>query len=421
MKFSIFNSIIKLSSKTSLLYNSLSDKYILYKNAFSINDSLLSVENKLHLILKNSGFIINDTVDEISLIKEINQDSILNEDVFHLIVNSTLECNFRCWYCYETHSSKLFMTDETLEKVKLFIFDKAKSIKKLNLSFFGGEPLLEYNKIVKPLILYTDAICKTKDVKYNVSFTTNGFFLDEEMISFFKNYNASLFQITLDGGKEFHNKTRVSRKKDSYETIVENIKLLLENRINVILRINSTATNVDSVIDIISSMKDITFEMKKYLRINFKQVWQDDSDITEKKNSLIEQFVINGIDASLGMYDNLRRPCYADLKNSAIINYNGDIYKCTAVDFVNTIRDGFLDVNGKLIEENNRLNIRLDSKFKNASCLECRILPLCNGGCSQKALNSFGKEYCICNYDESQKDEIIMSRFRYNISNNPNW
>lgn len=84
--------------------------------------------------------------------------------------------------------------------------------------------------------------------------------------------------------------------------------------------------------------------------------------------------------------NNVKEFCYADKRNSAVINYNGDIYKCTARDFKRENRLGYITEEGQLIWENNSLENRMNSKFKNKPCLLCSILPICNGGCTQHAL-----------------------------------
>lgn len=119
--------------------------------------------------------------------------------------------------------------------------------------------------------------------------------------------------------------------------------------------------------------------------------------------------------------DSIRNSCYGDKKNSLLLNYNGDVYKCTALNFYKTPRDGFLTDAGEIVWENDSLNIRMDAKFKNPPCLDCRILPICNGGCSQKALEYKGKGYCILSFNEQKKDEAILERFKRYIATHPNW
>jgi len=52
----------------------------------------------------------------------------------------------------------------------------------------------------------------------------------------------------------------------------------------------------------------------------------------------------------------------------------------------------------------------LEFKFKNPPCLTCTILPICNGQCSQKALEKAGTDYCIFKFDENKKIDFIRPR-----------
>lgn len=153
---------------------------------------------------------------------------------------------------------------------------------------------------------------------------------------------------------------------------------------------------------------------ENYLVFDFHRVWQDENGLNvdvELKKIMhllrVNNFNVEGRHSSM---NNLKNPCYADTRNSVTINYNGDIYKCTARDFSKENREGFIDENGNLIWENDSLNTRLDSKFKNAPCLTCKILPICNGGCSQVAIENANNEYCIFGFDETEKDKIVTQK-----------
>jgi uncharacterized protein len=50
----------------------------------------------------------------------------------------------------------------------------------------------------------------------------------------------------------------------------------------------------------------------------------------------------------------------------------------------------------------------MNIKFKNKPCLSCRILPICNGGCSQHAIEMSGQEYCIYDGNDIQKDIVVL-------------
>jgi len=59
------------------------------------------------------------------------------------------------------------------------------------------------------------------------------------------------------------------------------------------------------------------------------------------------------------------------------------------------------------------LDRRMSAKFRNPPCLRCRILPLCNGGCSQHALEHLDRsEYCVYFGDEREKDKVVISKIQ---------
>ena len=56
----------------------------------------------------------------------------------------------------------------------------------------------------------------------------------------------------------------------------------------------------------------------------------------------------------------------------------------------------------------------MNSKFNNKNCFDCKILPLCHGGCSSKPLEN-GCNYCIFGFNEEKKMNAVMNKFLYNI------
>lgn len=67
------------------------------------------------------NFIIDDTLDEVGKMVDIGKN--VNEGLsqYRLIINPTMNCNFRCWYCYETHLPNTKMTNEMIERVRKLI------------------------------------------------------------------------------------------------------------------------------------------------------------------------------------------------------------------------------------------------------------------------------------------------------------
>lgn len=103
-------------------------------------------------------------------------------------------------------------------------------------------------------------------------------------------------------------------------------------------------------------------------------------------------------------------PCYAESKYQALINYNGDVYKCSARDFSQANKDGVLHENGVIEWDINKKIKREETLLNRKICQDCRISPLCGGGCSQLRIESNGTN-CTYNYTEEDKDDLILSRF----------
>lgn len=425
MKFSQFNTIIPIGNIRHLLYNAFTDKFMTFNNDLypQIDKETVGKESDFEMSfytnLIETGAILEDNVNEMALVKEMSYNAINNLSEYILIVNPTTNCNFNCWYCYETHNKQAKMTEQTLGNIKNLIstlISERTELKTFHLSFFGGEPLLYFNQVVKPLMECTRTVCEANETLYSYAFTTNGYLINQEMIKWFSRFKEINFQITFDGGREFHDKVRYpNSKKGSYDKIINNVKSLLSIQHYVTLRINYTANNIDSVSSIYEDIKDITTLQRKKLVIDLHRVWQDNQNdnLEDKVHETIMLFRGNGFNAKQQLLDNVRDPCYADKANEALINYNGDVFSCTARDFETFPRDGYLTDEGVIVWENDSYNKRINAKFQNEPCLTCRIMPLCCGGCSKKAIDSQNTKqtYCINNFNEKAKDKVVLNRF----------
>ncbi len=128
--------------------------------------------------------IVPSNLNEREKVIEIWNSNTLSSDSFTFIINPTLRCNFNCWYCYENHRNAPIMNNDILEGQKALIGQTIERTNLIKLSFFGGEPLLEFSRIVKPLIEYTENAVSKVNKDIQISFTTNGFLLTPSMIDF---------------------------------------------------------------------------------------------------------------------------------------------------------------------------------------------------------------------------------------------
>lgn len=380
---------------------------------------------ELFEVLKEQRIILEEDVNELHILKFRNNRDVYLTQNFRLTILPTLDCNLKCWYCYEQHV-KGSISEDIQNRIVLLLEKKIKekSLSSLELDWFGGEPLLEFNKVVYPLSKKIMSLVKKNDIHFNHHITTNGFLLDEEIIKKLNDIDLLNFQITLDGDRELHNKIKKHNGiEETFDKTISNIILLckVHKTARVGLRINYTHETLDSIENIIYYFPK---EIRSQITVTFQIVWQikthnNFEQLHEKLRDLTTKFIRNGYLSNFS-YFNLKTGfnCYADRFHQAVVSTNGDVYKCTARDFaLKTNSDGYLNENGD-IEWNNKIFRRFNkATFDNDECLDCEYTPICLGPCSQKLLElEKGKKIRdICGYEYW---ELFIKDFAANFIRN---
>ncbi len=108
----------------------------------------------------------------------------------------THNCNFNCSYCLQTHENKAMSIDTAKKAIDYLA--KIKHNKTLQISFYGGEPLIEKD-LIKEIVLYSEEkIMKPQNIRVIYEITTNGRLLDEDFIAF-ANKHRMLLALSHDG------------------------------------------------------------------------------------------------------------------------------------------------------------------------------------------------------------------------------
>jgi len=143
----------------------------------------------------------------------------------------TEDCNFNCTYCYKK-KNKIYITDPIIEKSIEFFFPYLS--KECYINFYGGEPILAFEKIKKIIYILES---KNKKLKKNIhySMTSNGSLINDKILQFLNQYKFSLM-ISFDGYAQ-----EISRKKGSFTKTISVIKKIL-NYPQIKLEINSVFT-----------------------------------------------------------------------------------------------------------------------------------------------------------------------------------
>lgn len=126
----------------------------------------------LKIFLHDQGMLI--TLDEAK--EEISKFQKVMEKHLTLVLMPTEKCNFRCEYCYESHDS-LEMKEEIVDQVLKYIKKQASNYKEIQINWFGGEPTLRKDLVMK-ISNDVQQLAREKKIKYAANMTTNGYLLD---------------------------------------------------------------------------------------------------------------------------------------------------------------------------------------------------------------------------------------------------
>lgn len=421
-KESYYNNIVKIEDMF-LLFNSLTKSHLIlseelynvfenYKEDFK---KLEKINGSFYKVLKNNGFIVELDCNEKEYVNNLRFLNKFDNNQYDLTINPSMSCNLKCWYCYENHIEKSMMNFITADKIIKHIKMQFNitHFKKLHLSFFGGEPLLN-KRIITYIVDKVNSFCNEFTINFTISFTTNGTLFNDIFLNFLSKYKVR-FQITLDGDKKLHDKVRYFKNsnKGSYDCILKNIEKICNKMedYSITLRINfneDTLDNIKNAIDQLSGIKS-----KDNIVISLHKVWQINEDKINSKKifEIISYINTKGFKVNYPHLE-ISSPCYADSFNQAVVNYDGKIYKCTARDFTKHAADGELIENGMIIWN---LDKRLNRHYKNIQsiCRDCKLLPACSGICSQLCLEHENQK-CHLENSNFTKDDFVIYNFNKN-------
>lgn len=375
------------------------------------------------LHLKNLGMIVESQLDEVALIKHLNKIALYDNRDYEIMINPTLECCFKCWYCFEAHPQG-HMSTEIVNAIKEHIRHKIKNdkITRLHISWFGGEPLLYYDQVVRPISVFAKQFTEKNQVLFTNSITTNGYLINANMIRDMSRINLYTFQITLDGDRERHNKIRNCNGTPSYDVIISNIKQILENipHSHVTLRINYDNTTLNG--DLHALMDEFPIGVRRRIRVDFQRVWQtvhggNKDEENMQLDSVIKHAVLAGYRccSTGGLHPRQFYNCHIGRIHFACINFDGNVFKCTARTFDEMHKVGTLESTGKIAWDMSKLCLYQGHSPLEDECKECTYLPLCMGPCPQSYIDNNFKVNCYFKKIERSPEKRIIDLYEESL------
>ncbi|MCD8119898.1 MAG: thioether cross-link-forming SCIFF peptide maturase [Lachnospiraceae bacterium] len=356
--------------------------------------------------LKAAGQLFSPDIYEPYIAKMDSRPTVVKALCLHI----AHDCNLACRYCFagegEYHGRRALMSLEVGKKALDFLIANSGHRRNLEVDFFGGEPLMNW-EVVKELVHYGRSREEETGKKFRFTLTTNGVLLDDEVLEFANREFANVV-LSLDGRKEVHDKMRPFRKgAGSYDLIVPKYKKFVEGRGDRSYYIRGTFTR---------NNLDFAEDVKHFADLGFKQlsiepVVADPSEpyalreedlpvIMEQYDILAKEYIKrqkegNGFNFFHFMIDLNQGPCVAKRLSGCgsgteylAVTPWGDLYPCHQFvgmpEFcLGNVDDGI--VNTEVVKEFKCCNV-----YAKEECRNCFARYYCSGGCAANAYNAQG-------------------------------
>lgn len=324
------------------------------------------------------------------------------------------DCNLRCSYCFagtgEYLGARSMMSLEVGKKAIDFLIEHSGNRRNLEIDFFGGEPLMNF-EVVKGIVAYARSREKETSKHFRFTITTNLLLLDEAKMDYI-NENMHNVVLSIDGRKEINDNMR--KRVDGsgcYDRILPIAKRMVEKRKgeNYYVRGTFTRHNLDFNQDVLH-LADQGFEQISVEPV----VAAADSKLDIREEDLqtafetYEQLALEYVDRRNNgkwfnffhfMLDLEGGPCVAKRLRGCgsgteylAVTPEGELYPCHQfvgqADFLlGNVFDG-LNGNAK-IESFKKANV-----YTKPECRRCWAKFYCSGGCSANSWQ-FNKDITI--------------------------
>jgi len=319
------------------------------------------------------------------------------------------DCNIRCKYCFASQGdfrgNRDLMSEDVAYKAIDFLIDNSGNRKNLEVDFFGGEPLLNF-EVVKKVISYGKEKAKDKNKRFRFTITTNGLLLTDEIIEYI-NENMENVVLSIDGRKLVNDNMRFTiNGKGTYDLIVPKFKKLVRERKGKSYYVRGTFTksNLDFSEDVLHLFKlgFTNTSVEPVVTEDFRDYAIKEEDlpkIFEQYDILATEYANRYKEERFNFFhfqvDLQQGPCISKRVSGCgagseylAITPQGDIYPCHQ--FVG--QEEFLM--GNVLQ--NSFDNTLGTSFSNShvyskeKCKDCWAKFYCSGGCHANAYNFHG-------------------------------
>ena len=389
--------LLNQEKKQEEIFSLLSDKYPLQELEEAVEECKE---------LEEQGVLFSKDVYENAIIDYKARKTVVKALCLHI----AHDCNLACRYCFaeegEYHGRRALMSFEVGKKALDFLIANSGSRRNLEVDFFGGEPLMNW-QVVKDLVAYGRQQEKLHDKKFRFTLTTNGVLLNQEVMDFCNREMGNVV-LSIDGRKEVHDYMRPFRSgKGSYELVLPKFKEFADSREqkNYYVRGTFTHHNLDFSKDVLH-LADLGFDQISVEPVvapedeDYALKPEDLSEILQEYDNLAAEMVKRkkegkGFTFFHYMLDLTGGPCvYKRLSGCGsgteylAVTPWGDLYPChqfvgNEKYLMGNVDEGITRTD--IVDEFKGCNVYTKEK-----CRNCFAKFYCSGGCAANSYNFHG-------------------------------
>ena len=357
--------------------------------------------------LKEAEMLFTDDVYEGAIEMFAERPTVVKALCLHI----AHDCNLACRYCFaeegEYHGRRALMSLEVGKKALDFLIANSGSRRNLEVDFFGGEPLMNW-QVVKDLVAYGREQEKIHNKNFRFTLTTNGVLLDDEVMEFCNKEMGNVV-LSIDGRKEVHDFMRPFRKgAGSYDLIVPKFQKFAEsrNQDNYYVRGTFTHYNLDFAADVLHladlGFKQISVEPVVAPPTEDYAIREEDLPIIFEQYDLLAKEMIKRHKEGRGfnffhfMIDLTGGPCvYKRLSGCGsgteylAVTPWGDFYPCHQ--FVGNEEFLLGNVDEGIVRTDLTCDFKKCNVYSKKECSSCFARFYCSGGCAANSYNFTGK------------------------------
>lgn len=332
-----------------------------------------------------------------------------------MVLNVTSKCNLSCTYCYEYGEDRLvdegtmprYMDEQTARDSVEFMIAQSGEQEVVNLTFFGGETLLNF-KLLQKTKEYAVRRAEEEGKRVRFSLTTNGTLLKPDVIEWLADNDVGV-TISIDGPKDVNDKFRVlNNGMGSYEMILPKVKQLLKRHTTrpIGARVTLTQQNLDVHRIFHHLTEDVGFWEVGFAPVTTSSCHGYALDeasygqMLDQFRELAHEWLEYAVDGRHHGFSNVREsveeihkgfskayPCGAGLGLVGVAT-DGDVALCHRFagsddHKLGTVRDGVDRAKQEKFLEEHHIAYKPD-------CHSCWARPLCSGGCYHEAQTRYG-------------------------------